>query len=78
MSTTALYKALLEANVSEASAEKAAEGLISANEAATKADIAALRTDIAKMEVRLIKWNIATAIVVVGVIIAVVVSAGWL
>ncbi len=48
MSTTALYKALLEANVSEVSAERAVEGLGSAGEAATKTDTAELRTDIAK------------------------------
>ncbi len=50
MSTTALYKALLEANVSEESAEKAVEGLISASEAATKTDIAELKIDMAELK----------------------------
>ncbi len=43
MSATALYRALLEAKVSEETAEKAVEGLVSANEAATKTEIAELR-----------------------------------
>ncbi len=62
MRITALYKALLEANVSETSAEKAVEGLISAGEAATKADMAKVETglkgtatkaDLAKLEAKL-------------------------
>ncbi len=62
MSTTALYKALLEAKVSEETAEKAVEGLVSANEAATKADIA-------ELEIRMVKWNVATHLTTVALII---------
>ena len=65
MSTTALYKALTEAGVSEDSAERAVEGLVHAGEAATKTDLAAL-------EVRLIKWIVTTAIAATGVVIVAV------
>ena len=75
MSITALYKALLEANVSEETAERAVEGLISANEAATKtdvaglkADMAELKADMAELKVDMLRWNI----VIAGVIIAAV------
>ena len=52
MSTTALYKALVEAGASEASAERAAESLdlTPSREVATK-------TDIAQLEVRL-TWRL--------------------
>ena len=62
MSTTALYKALLEAHVSEDTAEKAVEGLGYPGEAATKTDIARLedklkekasKTDLAELEMRM-------------------------
>ena len=70
MSTTALYRALLEAGTSEETAERAVEGLAHTDEAATKADVAELRNEMAALEVRLIKWNIATAIAASGVVIA--------
>ncbi len=63
MGTTSLYRALIEANVSDGTTKKAVEGLISVNEAATKMDIA-------ELEVRLIKWIVATAIAVGGAVIA--------
>ena len=46
MSTTALYKALIEAHVSEDTAERAVEGLGSPADAATKTDLAELETRI--------------------------------
>ncbi len=76
MSATALDKALLEAKVSEETAEKAVEGLAVAHDVATKTDVAELRTelktDIAELEVRLVKWNIATNVATAGLIIAAV------
>ena len=57
MSTTALYKALLEAHVSEDTAEKAVEGLGYPGEAATKTDLAELEmrmtTKMAELETKL-------------------------
>ncbi len=44
MSTIALYNALIKAGVPRDDAEKAVDGLISADDAATKADIAELKT----------------------------------
>ncbi len=67
MSATALYKALIEAKVSEETAEKAVEGLVSANEAATKAD---LKAGLAELEIRMVKWNVATHLTTVALIIA--------
>ncbi len=46
MSTTALYKALIEAHVSEDTAERAVEGLGSPADVATKTDLAELETKI--------------------------------
>lgn len=60
MSTTALYKALLEAGASENLAEKAVESLVFSDQAATKSDIAALKSDIAELEIRL-TWRIVLA-----------------
>ena len=53
MSTTALYKALLEAKVSEKTAERAVEGLAFADNIATKADIAKLEAVITRLEDKL-------------------------
>ncbi len=50
MSTTALYKALLEAKVSEKTAERAVEGLAFADNIATKADLAGLKTVVAELK----------------------------
>ncbi len=47
MSATTLYKALIEAKVSEETAEKAVEYLPVARDVATKSDIAEVRADIA-------------------------------
>ncbi len=46
MSTTALYKALIEAHVSEDTAERAVEGLAYAREVATKTDLVELKTEL--------------------------------
>ncbi len=46
MSTTALYKALIHANVPEELAEKAVESLPHANEMPTKADLAELKAEL--------------------------------
>ena len=53
MSTTALYKALLEANVSEKTAERAVEGLAFADNIATTTDLAGLKTVITRLEAEL-------------------------
>ena len=65
MSTIALYKALIEAGASEASAERAVEGLPPSGELATKAE---LKAELAMLETRLLRWNSILA----GVIIATV------
>ncbi len=53
MSTTALYKALLEANVSEKTAERAVEGLAFADNIATTTDLAKLGAVITRLEAEL-------------------------
>ena len=53
MSTTALYKALLEAKVSEKTAERAVEGLAFADNIATTTDLAGLKTVVARLEAEL-------------------------
>ena len=53
MSTTALYKALLEAKVSEKTAERAVEGLAFADNIATTTDLAGLKTVITRLEAEL-------------------------
>jgi len=57
MSTTAMYKALIEAEVSEETAERAVEGLHFAGEVATKAD---LKAEIAALEARM-TWRLVLA-----------------
>ena len=49
MSTTALYKALIEAHVSEDTAERAVEGLACAREVATKTDLVELKTELRQL-----------------------------
>ncbi len=70
MSATALYKALIEAKVSEETAEKAVEDLEFARDVATKADLQAglaqLRAEIAQLESRIDRRFLAA----VGVLIA--------
>ncbi len=72
MSATALYKALLEAKVSEETAEKAVEAV---EELAVAGDCAT-KGDIAELEVRMVKWFlttiITTSIATSGLTIAVV------
>ena len=84
VSTTALYKALIHAQVPEALAEKAVEDLPHANDMPTKADLtdfptkaepkSELKAEFAAFEVRLIKWMVGMmvgfTIGVVGSIIA--------
>ncbi len=53
MSTTALYKALLEAKVSEKTAERAVEGLAFADNIATTTDLAGLEAVITRLEDKL-------------------------
>lgn len=85
MSTTALYKALVEAGASDKVAERAVEGLIPApsEDLATKADIAKLRTEIAELRTELktemadqrtelIKWVVGMNLAGWGVVIAAV------
>ncbi len=70
MSATTLYKALIEAKVSEETAEKAVEDLEFARDVATKADLQAglaqLRAEIAQLESRIDRRFLAA----VGVLIA--------
>ena len=80
MSSTALYKAFIEAGVSEQSATRASEDVIHVSQLpqlATKADIARLETLLAKQgtlmaqqETRLIKWMVGSLFVFAGIIIA--------
>jgi len=60
MSTTAMYKALLEAKVSEETAERAVEGLHFSGEVATSADLMKLRAEIAALEARM-TWRLVLA-----------------
>ncbi len=58
MSATALYKALIEANVSEVTAERAVEGLAVARDVATKTDLAGLKIEL-KTDITELKTDIA-------------------
>jgi len=60
MSTTAMYKALIEAKVSEETAERAVEGLHFSGEVATSADLMKLRAEIAALEARM-TWRLVLA-----------------
>ena len=62
MSTTALYKALIEAGASENLAEKAVENLMFSDQVTTKSD---LKTGLAELESRL-TWRM---VIVAGVTI---------
>ena len=73
MSSVPLYKAFIEAGVSEQSASKAAEDVIQVSQLpqlATKTDLLAVKTDIANLEIRLIKWMVGSLFVFAGIIIA--------
>ena len=73
MTSTALYKAFIEAGASEVSATKAAEDVIQVSQLpqlATKTDIALLKSDIANLETRLIKWMVGSLFVFAGIVIA--------
>jgi ribosomal protein L29 len=74
-----LYRALLEAGVKEETASKVVDSLESElkerlsdarKELATRADIAEIRKEIAEAKTEIIKWNLASIIAVVGVMIA--------
>ncbi len=70
MSSTALYKAFIEAGASDESATAAADDVIQVSQLpqlATKADIAA---DIANLETRLLKWMIGCGFLFAGIVIA--------
>ena len=64
MSTTAMYKALLDAKVSEETAERAVEGLHFSGEVATSADMKAMladmKSEIAALEARM-TWRLVLA-----------------
>ena len=80
MSSVPLYKAFIEAGVSEQSATKAAEDVIQVSQLpqlatktdllAVKTDIANLRTDMSNLETRLLKWMVGSLFVFAGIIIA--------
>ena len=87
MSTTALYKALIEAHVSEDTAERAVEGLAYAREVATKTDLAELKTelkediaevkgDIAALETKMLRWSITMTGVVIGAVALIITVFG--
>ena len=66
MSSTALYKAFIEAGASEVSATRAAEDVIQVSQLpqlATKADIA-------NLEIRLLKWMVGCGFLFAGIVIA--------
>ena len=73
MSSTALYKALIEGGASKDSATEAAEDVIQVSrlsQLATKADIARLETNVANMENRLLKWVVGCGFLCAGLVLA--------
>lgn len=73
MSSTALYKALVEAGASDESATVAVDDVIQASQLpqlATKNDILILKSDIANLETRHLKWMVASGFVFAGIVIA--------
>ena len=80
MSSVPLYKAFIEAGVSEQSATKAAEDVIQVSQLpqlatktdllAVKTEIANLRTDMAERETRLIKWMVGCGFLFAGINLA--------
>ncbi len=86
MSTTALYKALIQAGAAEALAEKAVEDLVDTDkfvtkddlsEFATKVDLAKLESKMAELKVELIKWMVALAGIIIGAMGLMFASAGF-
>lgn len=70
MSSTALYKALIEAGTSDENATVAANDVVQVSQLpqlATKADIAA---DVANLENRLLKWMIGCGFLFASIVIA--------
>lgn len=74
-----LYKALLSAGVKEDAAAAVVDSLEleirermteARKELATKADVADIRREVAEAKADIIKWNLATVIAVVGVLLA--------
>lgn len=74
-----LYKALLEAGVNENTAASVVDSLEAEmrerigearNELATRADMADIRKEIVEGKTDIIKWNLASIIAVVGVMLA--------
>ncbi len=70
MSTTALYKALIQAGASEDTAERAVEDLAHTDDVATKADLA-------KLEIRLIKWIVAATALIISAMGLMFTAAGF-
>jgi len=65
MSEAAMYKALIEAKVSEDVAERAVRGLAYSQDVASKSDLSAA---IAQLEARLMRWQMVNTGVVIGVL----------
>ncbi len=61
MSTTALYKALVEAGASKDAAERAVKGLAHTEEGAAK-------TDLAELKVELIKWMVVLTEIIIAAV----------
>ena len=76
MSTTALYKALVDAGANEELAERAVENLPPVSELVTKSELKAglaelradLKTDMAALESGLFRWNLILAGVTIAAI----------
>jgi len=74
-----LYKVLLEAGVKESTATSVVDSLEAElrermgearKELASRADIAELRKELAEAKTEIVKWNLATIVAVVGVMLA--------
>ncbi len=77
MSTTALYKALIQAGASEDTAERAAEDLAHTDDVATKADLTKLESKMAELEIRLIKWIVAATALIISAMGLMFTAAGF-
>lgn len=69
MSSVEIYKALIEAGASKEQAGKAADNVVSAQDAATKADIVRLEMKVVESKLETIKWVITANVVLAGVIV---------
>ena len=66
MSSTALYKAFIDAGVSEEKATLAAEDVVQVSQLSQLAT----KSDMAKQETRMIKWIVGSGLIYTSIIIA--------